>query len=309
MVGALSACGIPIGAESLDVQTQVPVDGVGTLDLFLKPASGRPVAIEVKVHSGESGDQLRRYREWTVKQAPEQRPWLVTLCRTRLSEHADVTWLPWQHLRRHALAQPKPGYWRDLADLLVECNMADDGDEPVTVTEAKVISDAYQLLKKTALILVEPAMEANRLWPGSNWPTGEKEIRKVVARRFATWPTYTIASQGRSRAGISMGLYHEPETQDAWLGIWVSIAPRRVQERARIDAQTSQLQGEPWFREHGTWTPVGGYAPLANVADHAEASRWFMSRLADVAQVGLFDLIPKLGSPGIGDEEVDESVG
>lgn len=93
-----------------------------------------------------------------------------------------------------------------------------------------------------------------------------------------------------------MGVYHEPETSDAWLGIWVWAKPNYVQERARIAERTATLIGAPWYLGKGTWNPFGAYARLADFDDHERAAAWLVERIDDLAGVGLLDLFPKLGS-------------
>lgn len=302
LVAALELVGIQLQGATPDVQTQVPVDGVGILDLLITPNTGCPVVIEVKIHANESGNQIQRYREWLETLPVERRPSLVTLCRSRLTQAPEVTWLPWQVLRRQALGRDARGYWRDFAQFLRENEMADDSDEPTTATEARTLVQAHELLRKAVQILKAPAHAANELWPGSNWPAQENRIRNMIASRFAKWPSYTIQHKARFRAGLTMGIYHETETSDAWLGVWVWAKPNYVQERSRIADQTQGLQGSPWYREGGTWNPIGAYARLLDFSDHEQASAWLTARLHDLASVGLLDLLPRLGAPPPEDE-------
>lgn len=302
LIAALESVGIRLLGADPDVQTQVPVDDIGILDLLITPTTGCSVVIEVKIHASESGNQLQRYREWLETLPIERRPSLVTLCRSRLTQAPAVTWLPWQTLRRQALSRNACGYWHDFAQFLRENEMADDSDEPTTATEARALLYAHELLRKAVQILKRPARIANELWPDSNWPTQENTIKRMVANRFGKWPSYTIQHKASFRAGLTMGIYHESETSDAWLGVWVWAKPNYVTERSLIAEQTQNLQGGPWYREGGTWHPIGAYARLLDFRDHEEASGWLVARLHDFAHAGLFDLIPRLGAAPPEDE-------
>lgn len=292
---ALHGLGIPFGHGRINVQTQVVLAGTGILDLFVTSDGHRPIIVEVKVNADESGDQIARYKQWIAAQDPANRPWLLTLGPRRITDDDDVRWMSWQSLRKHAMEATASLYWHELAAFLMDIGVADDGHISVTADEASVLLPAHDLLAKTARIVMGAVSFANDRWPRVVWPADLQQIRKKMLQEFAVGPWYALIDQSDFRAGLAMGAYQERGSASVWLGLWTRVGPKRVKERAQIAACTSSLQDEHWMREENTWNPVGAYAPLRSFPDNDSATQWLTDRLTDLANVGLMDLIPRLG--------------
>jgi len=278
------------------VSTQVDL-GCGVLDIVLTSPVGHPVIwVEVKVHAGEHDGQLARYLDVIAKIKAAPKPRLVLLAPSQLSQDKRVVWLRWQAL--YDAIPDGAGPWSDFKLYLKEIGMADDSKTPVTATEAASIGPAHGFLGKVVQILIPAAKHANTLWQRSSWPEDPKDVRRMITSRFTRWPSFTVQHQTSYRCGATMGVYHEAETNDAWLGIWVWANPRYAVERDRILAVADKGLSKPWCRDPAQWELLGAYERLTRFDSQDPASRWLIERLDELKAVGMFDAIENLGAGG-----------
>jgi hypothetical protein len=300
IVRALRSAGILdlASATEVRVQTQLSVSKVGQIDLVVTATSASSSVvcwIEVKVDAGEGGDQLASYERFIASLPETKRPTLVVLGPTKLRE--GVPWLPWQKLREAIVSSGTTSpYWLDFKMYLEEIGMADSHDEKATGAEANALQPARRLLGKAARILTPFAKKAGASWPGSAWPTSEAKIVDALASAFVRHGTLTIANATNLRANVSAGLYHEPLTEDAWVGIWIWCRPNRVQERhAILELIAKHEWDDAWHRDEGAWELFGAYRRLTDFESHAMAAEWLGARLLQLRAAGLLNLLPKLG--------------
>ena len=248
----------------------------------------------MKVDADESGKQLTNYRTYLGGLEVAGRPALIVLGPHALA--AGVPWLSWQHLRdairRSQTAHP---YWIDFRLYLEDIGMADTYDEQVTDAETRVVLVSRNLVGKVARILARFASQA-----GSEltWPRDEQRITDAILNRWKDQGAraFTIAHNVSNHVGISAGAYHEPTTDDAWLGLWVWISPKRVKER-QVVAATVVAAGDwdsEWSAEAVEWQVWGAYRRLTDFADSAAASTWLAEKLGQLRERGVFDLVVKL---------------
>lgn len=301
LVRALASKQIPLSAPLVDVATQVAIEG-GRLDLLLVPKNGRPVAIEIKVGAGESGNQIDCYLNWVRSVDVLWRPFLVVLSQHQIADEAHVPWLPWQQLWQEIKASGSSLGWSDFALWLEEKNMADDSYEPVSEAEVRTLAGAHGLLRKVTRILVEPAKRMNAAWPGSNWPNTEADVKKQLVNRFGRWPSYTVQHRAGFKCGCTFGVYHEETTHDAWLGIWIWAAPRRVVERARV-ADVSKTLPTPWERDDSSWELLGAYRRLRDFSNQEDSSKWLLDRINELEATGMFKVLGAALNVGQAEED------
>ena len=279
----------------IQAQTQFAVRGTGIIDLqlvFVEGEMRRLVWIEVKVDAEESGDQIANYQRFMATMAEEHRPTLVVLGPKPLRD--GVPWLSWQRLRAAIKrTESTSPYWTDLITYLGELRMADNYDEAVTPREAQALFPARSLLGKLVRILTPFAAEANGIWRGAGWPDSEKKVTEALLSVFQTHGTFTIANGISPSSGVSAGLYHEPLTNDGWLGLWLWIKPNRVAERQAILGAANQVTtwGDEWHRDQGEWELFGAYRRLVEVESHANGQGWLSAKLVQLRDAGLLDLM------------------
>lgn len=304
LLRALASIGVVVSAPLELVATQVSIGG-GQLDLLI--ASGKVrVAIEVKVHSGESGDQLARYLAWASTFDGEHRPRIVVLSRERLSATGGVAWLSWQEVWRQIREAGGAGpLWSDIAVWLEENDMADDSHERVSLQEAATLHHAHGLLKKSVRILAPVARHLNKVWPGSDWPETDAEVKKQLVSRFGTWPSFTVQHRASFKCGLTIGIYEVDEDHDAWLGVWVWAPPKRVAERDRIREQGNKLASR-WDFDPG-WELLGAHHRLLEFDDHDQATGWLVERVDELVEVGMLQLLSGTGLAPPGEEAPNES--
>lgn len=304
LLKAFASIGVFVSEPLELVATQVSIDG-GQLDLLI--ASGKiRVAVEVKVHSGESGDQLARYLAWASTFEGEHRPCIVVLSKERLSTTGDIRWLSWQEVWRQIReAGGADPLWSDFAVWLEENDMADDSYERVSLQEAATLHHAHGLLKKSIRILAPVARHLNQVWPGSDWPESDADVKKQLVSRFGTWPSFTVQHRASFKCGVTIGIYEDDEDHDAWLGIWIWAPPKRVAERDRIREQGKTL-ASGWESDPG-WELLGAHHRLVEFDGHEQATNWLVERVDELAQVGMLQLLSGTGLAPPGEEAPDPS--
>lgn len=287
-----------MSAPLLAVDTQVPVAGFGIVDLVVQfgdPRAPSSLWVEVKVDAGESGDQLSRYAEYIRSLPEEGRPRLAVLGPARLRD--DLPWVSWQGVRR-AVTETKTQIpcWLDLKVYLEEIHMADDYSDPVNTSEASALGPAHALLGKAARILAQFSVRALTSWPSSHWPTDEAAVRKRLGSSFRQWGTLSVDAQVHFRVGVGAGVYHDKDTGEAGLGVWVYTRPNWVADRERVSRQanTGGL-GQHWVPCPGEWEFLGTYKPLREFGAPDAAATWLHDRLLDLERAGVLALLPKLG--------------
>lgn len=294
---ALRRAGIfDVAADAnLSVQTQLAVKGAGQIDLVVTiAAEPRPFWFELKVDAGESGDQVSNYEAFIASLAEPNRPRLVVLGPEPLRD--GLPWLSWQHLRE-AIVESRTAspYWHDFKTYLEEIGMADSHDERVSDSEVRALRSARRLLGKASRILTPFAQAASKAWPGSLWPLTEAKVVDAVASSFVSHGTLSIGNATNLRANVSAGMYHEPLTEDAWLGLWIWCRPNRVRERrAILDIVECRSWADDWFRDGAEWELFGAYRQLVSFESHAAATAWLTSCLVQLRDAGMLDLLPKL---------------
>lgn len=301
MLVALAARGWLVIGEPLTVrvETQLPVKGVGKIDLVLTATNGatsRVFWIEVKVDADESGDQLSNYANF-IRTVPEaHRPMLLVLGPRSLG--TEVPWLPWQELRNAIISSCSASpYWHDLKLYLEEIRMADSYDEVTQGDESTALPTARRLLGKTARVLTPFGVKAPDIWPGSTWPVNEAKVVDALVSSFITHGTLSMRNQNELRANVAVGVYHEPQTEDGWLGLWIWCPPKRVKERSTLLARVRSIEwGEDWSIDEGSWELFGAYRRLTSFVSHAEATEWLLARLEQLAALGVLPLLGSLGS-------------
>lgn len=301
-VKALASIGVVVPEPLELVATQVSIEE-GQLDLLVASVADR-VAIEVKVHSGESGDQLTRYLAWARTLEREHQPRIVVLSKERLSTVDGVAWLPWQEVWRQIRETgERNALWTDFALWLEENGMADDSHEPVSPQEAATLRHAHRLLRKSLHILAPVARHLNQVWPGSEWPTTDADVKKQLINRFGSWPSYTVQHRASFKCGLAIGIYEDDADHVARLGIWIWAAPKRVAERDHIYAVGKKLSGD-WAPRPG-WELLRAQRPLLEFETHEQATRWLVARVVELAQVGMLQLLSGTG-PALPGEESGE---
>jgi hypothetical protein len=281
----------------VSVETQFAIATAGIVDMVLSFVDAdlrRTVWIEVKVDAGESGDQLANYARFISSLPEGHRPTLIVLGPKLLRD--GVPLLKWQVVRdaivRSGTASP---YWLDLKTYLEEIRMADNYDEPVTGVEAQALAPARNLVGKLARILTPFALEADAVWRGAGWPPTESKVVDTLLQKFEEKGTLTIANDAGRHAGLSAGLYHDPATGDAWLGLWIWMNPRKVAERRALLDMAPPLSalGDEWHRDEAEWELLGAYRRLVEISTHAEGTSWLRAKLVQLRDAGLLDLVAR----------------
>ena len=137
------------------------------------------------------------------------------------------------------------------------------------------------------------AEHANKVWPGSKWPSGEAAILAKLGERFCRWPSFTI-QQGAwfGRRGISLGVSSDGDPTETWLSIWVWAGPKHVATRDAILALADRTGlSEPWEPDRSCWELLGAYSKLMQFEDHKKAADWLVGRLDELERIGMFDLV------------------
>lgn len=299
---------LPSEGDPIEVvpATQVGVPAAGILDLVLDiryPASAVELWIEVKVVAGESGRQLDNYRKHLASFPADGRPTLVTLARVPIRDPLVVPWISWQSIWLAARrASTTSTHWHDLRLFLEEIRMADQFDDPVSAREAASLADASGLFGKTRRLLAAVTPEANTRWPTFTWPTGERQIQRVMSRQFATHGRFIIVAGEGYRGYLIIGV--TPIEGEAHLGFWVETRDKAVEPRRRIiaAADAAGLTAD-WERDMGSWGGLHRFERLVGFPSHADVVRWFITRFEELDAAGILTVIPALGQA-----EPEESV-
>ncbi len=298
---ALRRIGLIEGDAFEAVATQVPLVAVGParkLDLAVSMVAGacrRAIWFEVKVLHDVSGDQLVAYASYIATLPTDQRPTLASLGPKRLAP--DLPWLSWQEIRRAVIESGTTSpAWMDLKRYLEEIHMADAYSEPFQPSELAGVQATRALLWKLARVLTPFAQQAVGIWKGSNWPTTEKKVRDTLGKYLLSHGAPTINGNTPYRAGVSAGAYHEPSTNDAWLGIWVWAKPSWFADRDRIFGQADVGGLDPaWERQTSEWELLGRYRRLAEFTSQDDATAWLVERPRELERAEVLALLPKLG--------------
>lgn len=141
----------------------------------------------------------------------------------------------------------------------------------------------------------------NTAWPHSDWPTTEADVKKQIVSRFATWPSYTVQHRASKRCGSAFGLYHEPTTKDAWLGIWIWAASKRIAERSRIREAATKLPAI-WEADATSAELLGAYKRITDFDDYTAASNWLVERIDELRAAGMYPVLDGLGAPDVNED-------
>ncbi|MFO0680530.1 MAG: hypothetical protein U0234_00700 [Sandaracinus sp.] len=286
------------------VHTQVTIVGVGIVDLVLDlvGADGRrgSIFVEIKVHAGESGDQLARYAHY-VDARPETGVRLVTLARGVVRD--GVPALTWRAARRAAMSSSSP-LWRDLATFLEEIGMADDHDEPITIAEAGALGSALGLLRKAERIVTATAGEMNRFVSQWSWPSEPKDVRAQLADQFANHRRFVIVNRNRVPAWCFFGIV--PSDVGADLAMIVEARPKALDVRRRVLAAGDALPAH-WQRHTAGWPLLVARESILEHAEHGDAASWLTARARELEAAGIFALSTKLQVGAVNEDVADET--
>lgn len=282
---------------AVTVRTQLYVQEVGIFDLVVADGSqGRwEVWIEVKINSGLSGDQLPRYAKYCSKHPPAR---LALLSPSHLLPNVPwISWISWQDVWQAIVGHtPASPYWRDLKLFLEEIHMADSFHEPIGSCEAAALEHARSMFRKVQRILKQAAIKANEIWPGSDWPTDDEDIRKVLNHQF-WWHNYlAIYNKCHAFAGAKIGIGYDSaaDFQDAWVGLWVFADPSPKYSNA-INAirELRPKLGSDWH--DGVvedWELIGSYRRLKSFPKPQDVSDFLIQQLQQLSDADILAKIP-----------------
>jgi hypothetical protein len=238
LIDALCRRGVLAAAEvgRVDAWTQVGVAGAGIIDLVLRYTTltdTHELWIEVKVHAGETGQQLANYARAIKERDPHVRPKLVLLSKYDMAgtpgAHISVRWQDvWDavHRRRGPTA-----LWRMLRRWLEDQGMAHRYELAITSREAASLGDAFALVRKMERALEPAITHANKLAPHLGWTT---DVRKRLRKSFVGWGALTVSSTSPGTHGVSFGAYWDDETAETWAGVRVWYETRNTTLLANI---------------------------------------------------------------------------
>lgn len=287
--------------RKLIVDTQVGVRGAGVIDLVLYYDGGEgdrawnQIWVEVKVDSGESGDQLANYTAYIAKQPENARPLLVTLASEQLRK--KISAITWQDLWDRV--QPKSAqYWRDLMALLEELGMADKFGRPITADEIASLPQAVSLFNKAVRILDRVCEKAAKLWPQGSIPASGKAVGRCAAKQFKDHDRITVHSTYGLCSVLVFGIEQAKTTVDLVFFVEpYNITAAWVRPAILKQAKKGGLPLE-WARSNdpSDWQILMARQPLQSFNNHDAACSWLLDRFNELKVAGLLKLIPTLGS-------------
>jgi hypothetical protein len=295
--------------------TQVHLPGAGVVDLALhaeSPQGRLTYWVEIKVHSGLSGDQLWNYLQHAAEFPGEARPQVALLTRRRLdrlpgmrwvtavrAEAVDgsglsLGWLTWQQMQSAISASgTQAPYWHDFNSLLKETGMADGFDSPVSSREAASLSAAFALQRKAERIVLPFLAHAQVTMPEARWQKTEQDVQSCFARQFRQHGRFVVWNKGAD-AYVMAGVVDR--NGEAYLLITVEMDPKRGADRTQILSQ-ADLSGlsTAWRRQMDSWFVLVTERRLALFDTLEGASDWLKARLDDLHAAGVLAVLPKLG--------------
>jgi hypothetical protein len=297
--------------EKVRAETQVSVRGAGVIDLVLSLDTSNndsdpweDVWVEVKVGSGESGDQFANYTSYIAKQPKYSRPSLITLALSPLRK--DIPALTWQDLWDR-VGPESSQYWRDLATFLKELGMADEYGRPITPDEIAALPQAVSLFNKAVHILTRVSEKACELWPEGKIPTAKVAIKRRAAQQLKEHGRITVHSTNEFWSIIIFGVAQVETTVD----LVVFVVPYDIKAawvRPSILEQAEKSGLSPkWKRSNdpSDWNILMTREPLQSFKDHDAACTWLVDRFKELQSSGLLNLIPTLGPTGKSEDEGD----
>jgi hypothetical protein len=288
------------------VMTQVGLSGTGIVDLILGGDDGSgPIEclIEVKVGSGESGDQLQRYRNYIDAQNDLTRRVLVVLSREPIATNVDHRPLSWRDIWTAVTPQTttRGSIWRDLKTFLEEIGMADDTGMAISAGEAASLGSAAGLCRKTTAILDDVLNHWRPTYPGI-WPAS---VRQILAREFANDGRLVVIA-GASTSPMWLYLGAIDEGNEAWATVWVEVRDRRapVVDRLREAIGRGDVPNG-WRGQIDRPEILITQERLVTLPDRLTAVAWFNAR---IQELGAADVMSAIALPPSGAEKGGGSV-
>jgi hypothetical protein len=222
---------VPADAVLASVRTQTVLPGVGVIDLHLavRGLTRQDVLVEVKVGSGESGDQLRRYRAYCDSKGATFQ--LVTLSGRYMESPHPHSKILWQDLWAQ-IVESDGSQWTDFKKFLEEIHMADSSLLPITARESSSIGDTGLLLRKLAVIFWQ-LIESWQTRLPDVWPAGIGYVRGILATSLASRGRLNMIV-GTKGAPLFLYLGVGEHDDDAWLSVWLEIENRRLADQLGV---------------------------------------------------------------------------
>lgn len=278
----------------LQVSTQVTLDSGRRIDFrAISKEPSLQIWIEVKVHSGESGQgALPDYLHEARQHAPSR---VVLLGREDLRpDLQDLAFLSWQALCDE-VPPAAPTWWRELKQFLEEEGMADGYETPVTPKELEAFFHFHDLFGKVRRILLPVALHLNKCQSSSGWPQNNKHLTKQLNHKFGNSKYFAMYDKGHKQWGhMAVGLLRRTATDgtpDPWLGLWVRVKDKSKQP-ADLNAAVARLP-ELWTSAGDTVCRAGRPLREFQADHHQDAIDFLKARIDELKDAGVLALLSR----------------
>ena len=149
-----------------------------------------------------------------------------------------------------------------------------------------------------ALVRVNDRLKGGDFPDYMPWPT-IRGVERVMTAQFAHHSRFMLFGGSMYLAKVCYGVtpFDGVTLSDgeARFAVWVESNPKRTAARLEVRrAMEGQLPG--WSRPRQDWRLLVASTRAINVASEDEAVDWFVERLVELRDAGLFELLPTLGA-------------
>jgi hypothetical protein len=176
---------------------------------------------------------------------------------------------------------------------------------PITAREATSLGDAYNLYRKSLLLLEQVNAEGKvRFANVVNGWLDDGGVGDVVRKHFRYHGRFMLAVRGQSPIGLLFGLEADP-AGEATFTVWLESDPRYPDIRSRVQvlAESAGLLSSGWSLRHDGWQMVECRAHTVDYPTIDSAVAWFMECFGDLERAGLFLLLRALAGTSLTAEE------
>lgn len=280
----------------LDVATQVTLDSGRRIDFrAICKEPSLQIWIEVKVHSGESGEsQLSDYLHEARKHPPSR---VVLLGREDLRpDLQDLAFLSWQALYDAVTPEfaQHSTWWRELKHFLKELRMADSYEIPVTAEELTAFSHWRALFGKVRRILQPVAEHLEKLQPSSDWPNKDGELSRQLNEMFERWNVLMMYNKRPDGWGLNVGVVSRvvgdgPVEPCLGMAIWVEKDPKKHEA---MRAACASLPA-PWRRKEDGLCEVSRPLREFTANHHQDAIDFLKARANELKAANILALLSR----------------
>lgn len=254
------------------------------------------VWVEVKTGSGIHGDQLERYRAYIDGHNDEIARTLVLLAPEKLPTNVALVSIRWRDVADAIeRSSTQRDWWLDFATYLEEIGMTEHWTLPVTAREAIALEDAHHLFRKAFAVIddVNGRIRDGATTPAGNsfpvwFPWPQSWVLRTCQSQFAEHGRIMLSETGERPVSIFYG--YAPMGGEVVMAVWIEANPRNTTARQTVRSWAATRLPE-WQRVGDEWQIVQQTQRAILVESRDEAVGWFLGRLGELIDAGLYSQV------------------